>query len=145
MYKSRQRHIHDPVISSQDESYTWYIIFSFSCPTAVPLVFTPTSVQYTSCRSRLVQRTICDAASTTVRDFLSSASNPKRHLKQPFPNYVSDLPDSNLSFPPVCPRKCYDRPRPLPTTSLPNRHSHINLCTAVRKTQAHNILCRTVL
>jgi hypothetical protein len=25
MYKSRQRHIHDPVISSQDESYTWYI------------------------------------------------------------------------------------------------------------------------
>jgi hypothetical protein len=28
MYKSRQRHIHDPVISSQDESYTWYIFTS---------------------------------------------------------------------------------------------------------------------
>jgi hypothetical protein len=27
MYKSRQRHIRDPVISSQDESYTWYILF----------------------------------------------------------------------------------------------------------------------
>jgi hypothetical protein len=27
MYKSRQRHIHDPVISSQDESYTWYNLF----------------------------------------------------------------------------------------------------------------------
>jgi hypothetical protein len=25
MYRSRQRHIHDPVITSQDESYTWYI------------------------------------------------------------------------------------------------------------------------
>jgi hypothetical protein len=25
MYKSRQRHIHDPVISSKDESDTWYI------------------------------------------------------------------------------------------------------------------------
>jgi hypothetical protein len=28
MYKSRQRHIHDPVISSQDESYTWYIFYN---------------------------------------------------------------------------------------------------------------------
>jgi hypothetical protein len=30
MYKSGQRHIHDPVISSQDESYTWYIFFFHS-------------------------------------------------------------------------------------------------------------------
>jgi hypothetical protein len=26
MYKSLKRNIHDPVISSQDESYTWYFL-----------------------------------------------------------------------------------------------------------------------
>jgi hypothetical protein len=29
MHTSRQKHIHDPVISSQDESYTWYISIFF--------------------------------------------------------------------------------------------------------------------
>jgi hypothetical protein len=93
----------------------------------------------------LVQHTICDAAAT-VRDSLSSASNPQKKAPQTAVPELHFFPARFQSqFSPVSPSICYDSPRPPPTTSLPNHHSYINLCPAVHKAQAHNILCRTVL
>jgi hypothetical protein len=69
----------------------------FSLPTTVPPVWPQPSAcpAVLSSASNLRRHRHCSRFSF----FLSSASNPKSHLKQPFLNYVSDLPDSNLSFP----------------------------------------------
>ena len=95
---------------------------SFSCPTAVPLVsilvLVPAAVIRFSVR-------FATPPPLLVIIFLSSASNPKSHLRHPFLNYVSDLPDSNLSFP-----QSLHRPRPSPATSLPDHHSHVNLVSS---------------